>query len=284
MLWLQAEYTQQNAVQNLDQRLSAWLAQHSALTKTNRAASTYANDVERLAYCLGHFPVAVRTVARELATPSRLPFPHGASILGRALDVVSLGCGPGSDLVGALFALGAVPKNLGLHCADIEPGWGPWVTRAVASIVSADPLLQQVSPAAVFAQLDLNKPDDVRAYLRALRPRGATLYLLNRVLGTVGNPAGLMDAIIEAASDDCSHLLVIVPPRDGALLEEFHTRLERSARRGIGKLVDYGGFVHHEWTFPPAIWNALAHKPEVAAEYHALHYVLDAAAAIRFPR
>ncbi len=280
--WLHTKYTAAKAADaQLDGKLSTWLDRHAQLTQTNRAASTYASDADRLAYCLGHFAMGVRTVARELALSNKAPFPFSATFFGGSLDIVSLGSGPGSDLVGAILSLGAIPRRLTLHAADAEAGWETWVSDAVASIRASDPALAAVADPK-FAVLDLNDVDATRAYLAGIKPNGATLYVLHRVLGTLRDPIAVTNVLLEQAGDEAM-ILVVAPPKDSALLESFAWRLEHSKRRGWCKLVNCGVVPHLGFTVPKDIWDALTHKPETKAEYECLHYVMDVATTLRLP-
>lgn len=265
---------------SLPAKLSDWLETHSSATPTGR---TYDTDEGRLAYCLAHFALGVSAISRifgNLAT--RRPFPHPYTFFRKELTIVSLGSGPGADLVGCLASLGAVPRKLQLYAADKEDGWRGWVESAVKATIASDPLLTAVSPTLNFEQLDLNDKGAVEEYIKRFRLAGPTVFVMHRVLGSVARPAELSSTLASELLPDEAMVIVIAPPRDGGHLTHLSSLLDK-CRQGWVTRHEAGMLIHHGWTIPGYIWNALTHKPETKAEYDVIMAMRDVVGTLRWP-
>ncbi|MGO8998733.1 MAG: hypothetical protein ACLQVI_35875 [Polyangiaceae bacterium] len=269
----------------LDQEIDGALAAHSAGMSRNRGAVQYPGETERLAYALSHFALAAAFVTEELEEQSFKAFPQELTFFRGELEVISLGCGPGSDIVGALHALKAIPRRLNLRAVDREAAWRPWVEDAVREKVAADPLLAASRPALSFDTCELGDPVATRRYLAPLQEKGPSLIIMNRVLGAIPKTEDFASLLVELASVHAM-LLVIEAPPGQALLEVVQSLLERSPRRGtvLGAPNRPRGIQNHLLDFGPVLQQLdqkLAHHLERRAPYTALHYLMDTASTLR---
>lgn len=281
--WIPARYATELALDaQVATKIDAWLQAHSLATRVD-GPSSYATEVERLAYCVGHFPIGVATVRSVLRSlPSRRPFPLPYTFFRERLNIVSLGGGPGADLVGSLLALGAVPRELKLYLADVEPGWEPWAKGAVQSVVQQDPFLSLAAPSFEFRQLDLNNAVRTSNYLEEFKDSGPTIFIAHRVVGALQVPSAFTDLLASNVLPDDGMVLVVAPPRHVGHLDNLAAKLD-AARRGWIRRQDSGFLHHHGWTVPKDLWDALTHKPEVQADYDALLAIRDLATTLRWP-
>jgi hypothetical protein len=283
--WLDARYvTALRANAGLPAEIDDALRRHSEGMAAAPVNVAYDDETYRLAYALSHFASGVRLVREELSWNSRDGFPRAYSIFGGTLDILSLGCGPGSDLAGALTSIVAVPKRIRLHAADREATWEPWVGAAVDSVLAGDARMREAVDGGVrFQAVDLSNDAQTVAYLERYELRHAAhplLILLNRVLGALPTPGMLMDRLIELAPSEA--LLVVSVAHGGrALLEDLRARLDASQRRGAclrepeERVIENHGY---QFTAALATLNGnLEHELERRVEYASLVYLMDTA-------
>lgn len=282
--WIERRYRADLAADaTLPQKIDAALAAHSAAHGGAAAAPTYTTEVDRLAYCIGHFPIGVVTVSTVLhSLASRRPFPIGYTFFRDSLNIVSLGGGPGADLVGCLCALEAVPRTVTPYLADAEAGWEQWATAAINAVVQQDPFLKLGVRPLKFQQLDLNDTEKTTAYFKGFKDAGPTIFVAHRVVDRLTSPTDFMTLLASEFLPDEALVLVVSQPRHVAQLDDLATKLDAS-RQGWIRRHDTGYLCHHGWTVPTDLWDALTHKPEVRADYDALLAMRDLKATLRWP-
>jgi hypothetical protein len=281
--WLDARYAAAlHANAGLPAQIDDALRRHSEGMAAAPANVAYDDETYRLAYALSHFASGVRLVREELGWNSRDGFPRAYSIFGDSLDILSLGCGPGSDLAGALTLISAVPKRIRLHAADREAAWEPWVMAAVDSVLAGDARVREAVDGTVhFHALDLSDEAQTVAFLDRYDLRHAAhplLILLNRVLGALPEPRMLMHRLIELAPSEA--LLVVSVAQGGrALLDDFRARLDASQRRGAClREPEERVIENHGYQFTAglgALNGGLQHELERRVEYASLVYLMD---------
>jgi hypothetical protein len=258
-----------------------WLAEHSKQPQN----SDYSKSEARIAYCAGHFAAGVAVIKEVFDIKmAKRPFPASLTVFDfkgsegcSGINIVSLGCGPGSDLVGALCSLKAAPKTLSLLGVDREREWGNVFNEAVNCACEA---FGYKNPIVTFSVADLSREQELSDQLSGLNSSNTTIIIVNRVIASLPNKIAFFKTLIKHAP----HNSMIVSLQPGGCSTQFAELVELARKERPGWILPRSGRVQHTgWNVPEKFWKENGWSPEMSPDYSGFVLALDLQESIQWP-